>query len=340
MSAIFDPTTSANRIRRDAPQSASFRLAPMHLAALACAFVASACAREPAAAVEARSAAANASHAAAQAKPSDAARAWLRDVEAIAGADADAGRRQAIRERLGAMGLSWRDEPFAMGEHRGTNVLAEVSGPADAPLLLLGAHADQVDKGEGATDNASGSATVLALAERLKQRPLQRHRVAVAFWDLEERGLLGAKAYVENGGAKPALYVNFDVFAWGDTVWMMTPDPAHALARASRETATAHGLALSAGEQYPPTDHLPFLKAGLPAVSYSLVGPGEVQGVLDAYAGKKLTAVPKVMQVIHTEGDTLAHVDAESAARGVDAVEAALRRWDADGAPAAVNAAP
>lgn len=270
-----------------------------------------------------------------------AAAAWRRDVGAIADADANEGRRQAIRNRLANMGLDWRDSAFSAGEHRGTNILADVSGPAEAPLLLLGAHSDQVAEGEGATDNASGSATVLALAERLKARPLQRHRVAVAFWDLEERGLLGAKAYVEQGGAKPALYVNFDVFAWGDTVWMMTPDALHPLAAATAHTTAAHGLKLSAGEQYPPTDHLPFLKAGWPAVSYSLVGPGEVQGVLDAYEGRKLASVPKVMHVIHTERDTLDQIDAASAARGVDAIEAALRQWDAGpAAPAAVNAAP
>jgi hypothetical protein len=35
------------------------------------------------------------------------------------------------------------------------------------------------------------------------------------------------------------------------------------------------------------------------------------------------------MQVIHTEGDTLDQVDANAAVQGVDAIEDALRRWDA-----------
>jgi hypothetical protein len=51
--------------------------------------------------------------------------------------------------------------------------------------------------------------------------------------------------------------------------------------------------------------------------------------------------MPKVMQVIHTDGDTLAQVDANAAVRGVDAVEVALRRWDAAStvAPATASAA-
>ena len=265
----------------------------------------------------------------APASASPAAKAWLADVTAIADADAGAGRRTAITRRMDTLGIAWRSSDFEVEGQTGTNLLAEVSGPASAPLLLLGAHSDQVGKGEGATDNASGSATVLALAQRLKAKPLANHRVAIAFWDLEEKGLLGSKAFVADGAVKPALYVNFDVFAWGDTVWMMTPDAGGTLATATRDAAATQRLELAAGEHYPPTDHLPFLKSGWPAVSYSLVGAKEITAILDMYAGKKPGAVPKVMQVIHTEGDTLAQIDAEAAARGVDAVEAALRRWDA-----------
>jgi Zn-dependent M28 family amino/carboxypeptidase len=199
----------------------------------------------------------------AAAPESAAARNWLADVAAIADADASAGRRGAITSRLDMLGIKWRNSPFEIEGQRGTNILADVAGDSAAPLLLLGAHSDQVSKGEGATDNASGSATVLALAERLKARPLVHHRVAIAFWDLEEKGLLGSKAFVADGSVKPALYVNFDVFAWGDTVWMMTPDTDDSLANASRQAASANGLKLTAGEHYPPTDHLAFLKSGL-----------------------------------------------------------------------------
>lgn len=302
-----------------------------HLAFVACVLALPACARPH------TDTAKHPETVAAPAPTSAAADAWYADVRAIADADASEGRRIAIQKRLDALGIQWRNSLFEIDQQRGTNILADVGGDAAAPLLLLGAHSDQVSQGEGATDNASGSATVLALAQRLKERPLANHRVAIAFWDLEEKGLLGAKAYVGNGGAKPALYVNFDVFGWGDTVWMMTPKADDALTRASAVTTAANGLKLSAGEQYPPTDHLAFLKAGWPAVSYSLVGGEEVTLILDAYAGKKLTTVPKVMQVIHTGGDTLAQIDANAAARGVDAVEAALRKWDAGTAAVAAS---
>ncbi|NUO76101.1 MAG: M28 family peptidase [Lysobacter sp.] len=262
-----------------------------------------------------------------------AAASWLADVVAISESNVAADRRSAIQRRLHGMGLQWRGVPFTAGEHSGENLLADVAGPADAPLLLLGAHSDKVEAGHGATDNASGSATVLALAERFKREPLRHHRVAVAFWDLEERGLLGAKAFVADGKVKPALYVNFDVFGWGNTLWMMTPDPELPLVAATRAASDAATLGLSAGDKYPPSDHLAFVKAGWPAVSYSLIGAEEIPLILEAYAGKKPKHPAKVMQVIHNAADTVEQIDAVAAARGVDTIEQALRQWDAQSAP-------
>ena len=257
---------------------------------------------------------------------------WLADVSAIAAAADNDGRQAAVQQRLDELGIKWRTERFESKGKRGENIHADLGGPADAPLLLIGAHYDRVQVGHGATDNASGSATVLALAERLKRVPLKQHRVAIALWDLEELGLLGSAAHVAHvahGGPKPALYVNFDVFGWGDTLWMMAPEAAHPLVAASADAASTSGLAFSAGDRYPPTDHLAFLKAGWPAVSYSLVGAGEVAGILEVFAGKTPATMPKVMEVIHHDRDTLAEIDAVAAERGVDAVEQALRQWDA-----------
>ena len=253
---------------------------------------------------------------------------WLDDVGTIAAAADNDGRQAVVQQRLDTLGIAWRTERFESKGKRGENILADLGGPSDAPLLLIGAHYDRVQVGHGATDNASGSATVLALAERLKRVPLKQHRVAIALWDLEELGLLGSAAHVANGGPKPALYVNFDVFGWGDTLWMMTPETPHPLATASADAARAAGLTFSSGESYPPTDHLAFLKAGWPAVSYSLVGPGEVENILEVFAGKTPATMPKVMEVIHHDRDTMAEIDAVAAARGIDAVEQALRRWD------------
>ncbi|WP_167285105.1 M28 family peptidase [Marilutibacter alkalisoli] len=268
---------------------------------------------------------------------SPAASGWQAAVTAIAAGGDNGGRGQAIVQRLDTLGIDWRRQDFEIDGFRGANLLADIGGPADAPVLLLGAHFDKVDAGDGVTDNASGSAVVLALAERFRQQPLVRHQVAIAFWDLEERGLLGSRAHIAQGSEQPVLYVNFDVFGWGDTLWMMTPDPDSPLTVSTRTAANAAGLGLTTGGQYPPTDHEAFLKAGWPANSYSLVDADEIAGILAMYKGDTPGQVPKVMEVIHSDGDTLAAVDPEAVARGIDVVEVALRNWDAEGGTTGAN---
>lgn len=255
---------------------------------------------------------------------------WQQQIAAISAGDDTAARGAAIKRRLDSMGLAWREEPFTAGKLEGRNLIADLGGPAGAPLLLIGAHYDRVGMGRGATDNASGSAAVLELAAALKARPLTKHRVAVAFWDLEEKGLLGSKAYVAGAGReKPALYVNFDVFGWGDTLWMMAPQPDAPLAAEIADVARANNQPLSAGDKYPPTDHLAFLDAKWPAVSFSLVGSEEIDGILKMYAQQKLEQPPKVMQVIHSDRDTVAELDPSHVPQALKTVEDALRAWDA-----------
>jgi Zn-dependent M28 family amino/carboxypeptidase len=99
-------------------------------------------------------------------------------------------------------------QPFA-SEGGGTtaNVVAYLPGndPAHASeIILVGAHHDHfgIDGGEiynGANDNASGSVSLLAIAQKIQQRPeaLGRTIAFVAFAE-EEAGLLGSSYFVEH----------------------------------------------------------------------------------------------------------------------------------------------
>ena len=93
------------------------------------------------------------------------------------------------------------------------NVLAVLPG-SDEKLkdeyIVVGAHFDHVGYGtkkssfgpgyihNGADDNASGTASLLELAEALAGLPdAPRRSVLFAFWDAEEKGLLGSKHWIE-----------------------------------------------------------------------------------------------------------------------------------------------
>lgn len=240
------------------------------------------------------------------------------------------GRQPFFAARLAALGLEVERQPFSTeGGLSGHNLIVRVSGPAKAPLLLIGAHYDRVATGQGATDNASGSAAVLELAEAFKKRPLAGHRVAVAFWDLEEHGLLGSKHWVATAGKRPALYINFDVFGWGDTIWLMSRPNTAGFADQLASRAAAAGLNSSVGESYPPTDHLAFLSAALPAVSFSLVEGPEIEQIQKIFAGEQPAETPKVMRVIHTPEDGLQHLEPGDVEQALAVIEAAIRAWDA-----------
>src|SRR5687768_12913891 len=120
---------------------------------------------------------------------------WENQVRQISQGKDSPARGAAIGARLDAMKIAWRKEAFTQDDHTGANLIADLGGRADAPLLLIGAHYDKVAQGHGATDNASGVSTVLELAAALKARPLANHRVQIVFWDLEEQGLLGSRAW-------------------------------------------------------------------------------------------------------------------------------------------------
>lgn len=76
---------------------------------------------------------------------------------------------------------------------RGANLVAELPGAGTGPPVVVGAHLDTVDGSPGADDNASGVAAVLETARLLGRLP-HRPDVTLILFDLEELGLIGARA--------------------------------------------------------------------------------------------------------------------------------------------------
>lgn len=105
----------------------------------------------------------------------------------------DRGKRVRVELKMDA-----RDE----GEVPSANVVAELRGTTAAQeVVVIGAHLDSWDVGQGAHDDGSGCATVieaLATLRRLGLRP--RRTIRAVLFTNEENGLAGARAYAENQG--------------------------------------------------------------------------------------------------------------------------------------------
>lgn len=181
-------------------------------------------------------------------------------------------RADAERLREGAHARLVVRGRFVPGR-RDRNVIAELPGTSDE-VVVVGAHFDSVWRGNGAIDNATGVEGLLRVAGRLRGREVPRTVVFVAF-AAEEIGLVGARRFVADARERGELgrivgMVNLDCIGHGDKLELLCA-PAALLERAERE-ARSLGLydryeVVTELGQEAGTDHLPFVQAGIPALS-------------------------------------------------------------------------
>lgn len=212
--------------------------------------------------------------------------------------------RAYIVGRLEAMGIAappvGRLQPFeaevpspsGLVRYKGTNIIGLIPGTrATDRYIVVTAHYDHVGVSNGliyngADDNASGVATMLELTRRLKAQAPE-HSVLIVAFDGEERGLIGARHFVQ---APPvplssiALNINFDMTSRAETdnhLWVSGTyqNPAF---RPILDTVAPNGaISLAFGHDTPQdtgsdnwidaSDHGPFFKAGLPFIYMGVV---------------------------------------------------------------------
>lgn len=123
-------------------------------------------------------------------------------------ADHRAGLRrteQLLADKLRALGYEVALDPIDFiggggrreGEEPWNNLVVQIKGRTlPNEVLIFAAHFDAMPNCPGAEDNGSGTAALLEMARLLKDRPMHR-TVRLIFFNLEENGLVGSRAYVE-----------------------------------------------------------------------------------------------------------------------------------------------
>ena len=153
------------------------------------------------------------------------------------------------------------------------NVIADKPGTAgDSRTVIIGAHYDTVADSEGASDNGSGIATVLTLAQHIAARDYP-FDVRIILFGSEEIGLFGSLHYVANMSedeiASTIAMLNFDAFGSGTTL-DAAGDP-DLVAETSR-IGTEIGIDVGRFSEEPwialggASDHGPFRLAGIPVL--------------------------------------------------------------------------
>jgi hypothetical protein len=160
------------------------------------------------------------------------------------------------------------------------NTIAELRG-TERPdeVVLLGAHLDSWDLATGASDNASGSVAVLEAARILKAAGARPKRtIRFALFSGEEQGLLGSQRYAEAHAAELGRYQAVLVLdnGTGRITGMSLEgrselrDAWQSLLGVVGELGPFEVLARTKGG----TDHLPFLRHGVPAFNYDQLPRG------------------------------------------------------------------
>jgi len=235
---------------------------------------------------------------------------WMTDASArtlfkAAGHDLDALRKAAETRDFKPVALGARVKGETLAAVRMIeqfNIAAVVPGTdpkLKEEVVIYSAHWDHLGKqGEsgdtiynGAVDNGSGTAGLLAMAQAAMRAPAKRSQMFL--WvAAEEQGLLGSAAYASSPLwplAKTAANLNLDSLNFvGSTRDIGTKGSERTeLAGMAAATAKSMGLSVSAPAPdlsggYFRSDHFSFAKAGVPAFSIS----GGRDYVKDAEAGK------------------------------------------------------
>jgi Zn-dependent M28 family amino/carboxypeptidase len=102
----------------------------------------------------------------------------------------------------------------------GNNVVSLIEATiATDSYIVLGAHFDSVPNCPGANDNATGTALVYSVTKYISNLKLRNHNVFVVFFDEEEKGLLGSKAFaqkIKDEGLNVHSVHTIDQLGWDD----------------------------------------------------------------------------------------------------------------------------
>ena len=213
-----------------------------------------------------------------------------RRVLAFAGKDAD--REATLRrffEDSGCRKLSEQPVP----EAGLPNLVCRLAG--DTPqVILVGAHYDHVERGEGVLDNWSGASLLPALYDSLASAPRHHTFIFVAFSG-EEKGLPGSQSYLQQISAgdkqRIAAMVNLDTLGITSTkVWASRADPA--LLSALETVAAKLKLPVSTVnvDNVGTTDSESFRRQNVPSITVHSV-------------------TPETFRFLHTAGDNRHHLN-------------------------------
>ena len=154
---------------------------------------------------------------------------------------------------------------------KGTNLIATLPGQS-GERVLLGAHFDSWDLGQGSIDNGLGVAQVYAVAKLLKERsPGNRHAVEFVWFDAEELGLWGSRHYAEASDLSDTrVMINLDMVGRPIAINAMGFEKLVPQLEAYMTSLGAWEFSKKVDNKpWLGSDHHPFIIKGVPAITFN-----------------------------------------------------------------------
>ena len=196
---------------------------------------------------------------------------------------------------------------------KGENIIA-LLGSGEKRIIVSG-HYDAVPNSPGANDNGAAVAIILALANHLKNKELD-NKLELVFFDLEERGLIGSRQYVDRHPKDDIIAaINLDVVGVGD---MLLLGPVGGgdddyIMPFMRDAAKKFNYKLMERPTFPISDYIPFGTAKIENICISVMEE-KTFPVVDRlfFQGDRTVSrdeLPPVVTYMHTPRDNLDYIN-------------------------------
>ena len=177
--------------------------------------------------------------------------------------------------------ITLKQEEYVGQSH---NVVLDMPGEIDEYVVFT-AHYDSTSLSQGAYDNMSGSIGLLGIAEHFAKNP-HRYGLRIVWCGSEERGLLGAKAYVaahEEELNKFALCINLDMIGCIMGKFLCCCTTEEKLVDYVSYMASEVGFGMKAYQDVYSSDSTPFADKGVPALSFARIAGGNCATIHNSY---------------------------------------------------------
>lgn len=192
----------------------------------------------------------------------------------------------------------------------GANV---ITTPLKEPFIGVASHFDVVPNSPGANDNASAMAVCLEIARRAQEDKLNNLGIQVYFFDEEETGLKGSRAFVKEMGLRSLkALINLEMVGMGNqlALWPLDKDYYGSVLHIFEQTAAAHDIAVKRFDKIVTntSDHVSFREGGLDDVfTVSCVSDRDLEVAYHYYKAQEFEVDHDTLKSIMSQAPLFQH---------------------------------